>query len=143
MAVRPRSIVPVGDRTDGGYARQAVRYPGSVVYFMDEGVFPEPNAFWIRGRRSATVVFDPEAPGAATALFIRNAPVANTLRIDAGDWHDELRLAPGEERRLSIPSNPRGRGTVVRFATASGFRPSEVVPSSDDHRFLGVWVRLD
>ena len=143
MAVRPRSVVPVGDRAGGGYARQAVRYPGSVVYFMDEGVFPEPNAFWIRGGRSATVVFDPEAPASATALFIRNAPVANTLRIDAGGWHDELTLAPGEERRISIPSNPLVRGTLVRFASASGFRPSEVVPSSEDRRFLGVWVRPD
>jgi hypothetical protein len=113
------------------------------VYFMDEGVFPERDAFWVRGGRGATVVFDPEAPASATALFIRNAPVANTLRIDAGDWHDELTLAPGEERRISIPSSPRARGTRVRFASASGFRPSEVVPTSDDRRFLGVWVRLD
>jgi hypothetical protein len=142
MAVRPRSVAPAGDPA-GRYARQAVRYPGAVVYFMDEGVFPEPTAFWIRGGRSAAVLFDPEAPAAATALFIRNAPVANTLRIDAGNWHDQLTLAPGEERRISIPSSPRTQGTVVRFASASGFRPSEVVPSSDDHRFLGVWVRLD
>jgi hypothetical protein len=47
---------------------------------------------------------------------------------------------PGEERRLTIPVAPGRRAVLVRFQTATGFRPSEVEPGKLDQRFLGVNV---
>jgi hypothetical protein len=112
------------------------------VYFLDEGTYPETDAFWIRGARRAQVVIDREQQSPTSSLFIRNGPVENTLTIEAGRWRNQLTLAPSEERVVAVPSSPSGSSTLLRFATTSGFRPSQVVSSSRDHRFLGVWVRL-
>ena len=140
--IGPLEIFPADRLPARGFARQAVRYGGTLVYFMDEGAFPEPQAFWVRGRNSAAVVLDPDAPRGIARLFLRNAPVANTLTVEAGRWREALTLAPGEERGLEIPLDRARGATLVRVTSASGFRPSEV-SSSRDERFLGVWVRVD
>jgi hypothetical protein len=118
-----------------------VRYGGAIVYFMDDRSFPEPEAFWIGGGRDSLIVFQPDAPRAAATLLVRNGAVENTLLIESGGWRDQVRLGPGEERRMEIPLNIE-RATLIRFTTSTGFRPSEVDPKSRDSRFLGVWVKV-
>ena len=141
LTLDPVRIVPPEQRLTNEYARRAVHYSGAVVYFMDDRSFPEPEAFWVGGARNSLIVLQPDAPRAAATLQVRNGAAENTLLIESGGWRDQVRLGPGEERRIEVPLNIE-RATLIRFTTSAGFRPSEVDPKSRDTRFLGVWVKV-
>lgn len=142
LTIEPISILPAAARVSDTYARRAVRYGRTTVFFMDERSFPEPEAFWIGGARSASFVLQPDSAQAAVTLLLRNAPVDNTATIASGDWREEVRLAPGEERRIDVPLAPQRGAALVRMTSAAGFRPSAVDAGSRDDRFLGVYVRV-
>ncbi|HEX6976674.1 MAG TPA: hypothetical protein VF147_19840, partial [Vicinamibacterales bacterium] len=142
LSVAPLSIVPPERALAPGYAHRAVRYAGSTVYFMDDRSYPEPEAFWVAGERTTTIVIHPDGAPAVASFVVRNAPVANRVLIEAGDWRDEALLGPGEEHRVDVPLDTDRHATVVRFSTSAGFRPSAVESGSRDNRYLGVWVRL-
>jgi hypothetical protein len=108
------------------------------VYFFDGNAFAEPDAFWVRGGSETVVALE---VGDRASLFLRNAPVTNRMTLESGSWREVLDLTPGEERTLDIPRDPGRDATLVRLASASGFRPSEVNRASQDTRFLGVWVQ--
>jgi hypothetical protein len=141
LTIEPVSILPAALRLSDEYARRAVQYGTTTVFFLDERSFPEPEAFWIGGARSASVVLQPEAPQQTVALFLRNAPVDNRVVIASGNWREELSLAPGEEHRVDVPIAPQRGAALVTLSATAGFRPSAVDPNSRDDRFLGVWVR--
>lgn len=143
LVVEPLSTVPADRRLTDAYARRAVRYGDTAAFFLDDGLFAEPEAFWVGGGRRGSVVVQPGDRRAAVTLFLRNAPAANRLRIEAGTWRDELTLAPGEERRVQVPLDTARGATLITFASDSGFRPSAVDPKSRDDRFLGVWIRIE
>jgi hypothetical protein len=148
-----RSIVSVGfeaidlvrgdARLTDRIARRAVNYNVARVFFLDDGCFPEPDAFWIGGSRQGTVVVAPERPRPSIPIQVRNAPIPNTLTLASGQWRETLSLAPGEERRLEIPLVPGQRAVLVTASSAAGFRPSESDPKSRDERFLGVWLKVE
>jgi hypothetical protein len=140
LVIEPVSVVPARDRLTTALARQAVRYGSSSVYFLDDRSFPEPEAFWVGGARSTSVVFDPDT-GSSIDLQIRNAPVENVVTMQSGTWREVLQLTPGEERQLRLPVDPQRGAALVTITTSSGFRPSEVESESRDSRFLGVWVK--
>jgi hypothetical protein len=143
LIVEPLSIVPAASRLSDGSARHGVRYGDAAAYFLDEGLFAEPEAFWVRGGRRGTLVLKPDVQRTAATLFLRNAPVENRLTIETGTWRDEMTLAPGEERRVQVPLDASRGATLVTFTAANGFRPSEVDPKSRDGRLLGVWVKIE
>lgn len=118
-------------------ARRAVRYGRTVVFFFDEGAFPEPSGFWVGGERDTRVVASPDAPGGTVSLILRNAPVENRLTLESGGRPEEIVLQPNEERLIEMPAGT----TLLRIRSSSGFRPSAVDPNSRDTRFLGVFVR--
>ena len=142
LDVEPMAIVPPRQRLSPEYARKAVRYGPSTVYFLDERSFPEPEAFWIGGARRSSIVLQPDTAGSTATLFVRNAPVDNQLTLETGAWREDARLAPGEERRIQVPLDRSRGATLITFTSASGFRPSAVDPASRDARFLGVWVHV-
>jgi hypothetical protein len=141
LIVEPLAVAPAAARPTNDFARRAVRYDGTSAFFMDEGSFPEPDAFWIRGGRTSSVVLDPDS-GSVLRLLLRNAPVENRLRLRSAEWYQDLALAPGEERTVEVPLAAAGSAALVRFESSAGFRPSEMEPGSRDHRYLGVWVRV-
>lgn len=142
LTLEPRGVMPPG-RWGGELAERAARYEGVTVYFLDDGTFPEPDAFWVRGRRRATVVVQPDDTRPTVAVRLRNGAVANRVRVEiAGTGHD-LTLAPGEERRLSIPIDGSRGAALVTLASDIGFRPSDHDPASRDTRDLGVWVHVN
>ncbi len=142
LRITPLSIVPPGARFAAGPARQAVRYSGGTAYFLDDRSFAEPEAFWVGGGRTSSVVLQPETDVRAVAVIVRNGPVQNHAMLAAGAWTADLTLAPGEERRLDVPLEAGRRAALVTIAVSGGFRPSEIDPSSRDTRFLGLWVRI-
>jgi hypothetical protein len=141
VIVEPLSIVPSSARLTDLVARRAVSYEGTAVFFLDDRSFAEPEAFWIGGSRQSTFVLQSDRPGPSIDLLLRNAPVDNRLTLEAGQWREELTLAPGEERRVQVPVAPGQRAALVTATTSSGFRPSESTPGSKDDRFLGVWAK--
>lgn len=143
LSVEPLRIVLPEDRLTDEYARHAVRYGQATVYFLDERSFPEPEAFWVGGARSTQIVINPDEPRATATLHLRNGGAGNTLLISTPGWREEMRLAPGEERRLQVPMDHTRGATLFRLTTSSGFRPSDVNPGSRDTRYLGVWVKLE
>ena len=142
LTVAPLSIVPPSARLTDQFARHAVRYGDATVFFLDDRSFPEPEAFWVGGSRQSSIVLQADRPVRSVSLLLRNAPVDNSLLIQAGKWQDEFRLRPGEERRVEIPLDAARDATLVSLTSASGFTPSAVEPGSRDHRFLGVWVKV-
>ncbi|HEX5475510.1 MAG TPA: hypothetical protein VFX12_12695 [Vicinamibacterales bacterium] len=139
--LRPLSLIPPDGKLSSGTAQHAVRYGAHTVFFLDDRSFPEPGAFWVAGSRASTVVVQPDEPG-AVRLQLRNAPVANVVTLDLASGRQQLSLGPGEERQIVVPYDPVHRAMLVRIASASGFRPSEVDPGSRDERLLGVWIKV-
>ncbi len=143
LRFRPISVLRPVDKASAGRALHAVRYGDAIMFFMDDRSFPEPHAFWVGGARASSVVLQPDTPVRTATLLLRNAPVANQVEVQAGDWRAPLTLAPGDERRLEVPLDAGRGATAITFKVASGFRPSAVNPQSGDDRFLGVWVKLE
>jgi hypothetical protein len=140
VTIQPLSILEPRARLAEGVARRAVRYDGATVFFMDDRSFAEPEAFWVGGGRTSTVVVQPDAPGSVVRLLVRNGPTSNEVALQSRDWNTKLAMSAGEERQIELPSS--GRAAVVTLAASAGFRPSDVDPKSRDTRFLGVWVKL-
>ena len=141
LTIEPLAIVPARARLSDAVARRAVRYDTSTLYFLDDRSFPEPEAFWIGGARSSSIVLQPDTPRAVAPLHIRNAPVDNRVRIQIGSWREEWQLGPGEERRVELPLDIQRGATLVTVTASAGFVPSAVDPKSRDNRFLGVWIK--
>lgn len=142
LTIEPIAIVPPAARLADEYARRAVRYGTTTVFFLDERAFSEPDAFWVGGERSARAVVQPDAARPAVTLLLRNAPVDNRVVIQSGHWREEMRLDPGEERRVQLPIDTQRGAALVTISAAAGFRPAAVDPNSRDVRFLGVWVKV-
>jgi hypothetical protein len=142
VVVQPQSVLSPIDQPAGDYARRAARYSGFRVFFLDDRSFPEPDAFWVGGERQAAIVVQPDGPADSVNMLVRNAPVANRVRIQTGGWHADLDMLPGAERVVQVPLDVRRGGTVVTVSSASGFVPSGVDPANQDHRYLGVWIRV-
>jgi hypothetical protein len=142
LTIEPVSIVPPSARLSDTYARRAVRYGAATLFFLDDRSFPEPEAFWIGGARSSSAVLQPDAAEPFATLLVRNAPVDNRVRIEAGRWRDEMQLGPGDERRVQVPLDLQRGATAITISTTAGFRPSALDPKSRDDRFLGVWVKI-
>jgi hypothetical protein len=142
LTIEPVSVVPAALRLSDDYARRAVQYGATTVFFLDERSFPEPEAFWIGGQRRASMVLQPASPQTTIALLVRNAPVANRVVIESGRWREEMPLAPGEERQVLLPVAPQQNAALVTIFSSEGFRPSAVDSNSHDDRFLGVWIKV-
>ena len=142
LTLEPLRIVRPAERVAGDYARRAVRYPDSAVYFLDERSFPDPEGFWVGGGRESTIVIQPDQPRSSSPVFLRNGATANTVTLESGAWKESIGLAAGEERRIDVPMDQSRGAARLRITTSAGFRPSEVDPKSRDDRFLGVWVKI-
>jgi hypothetical protein len=117
-------------------AHRGVHYPSSDVFFLDENAYPEPTGFWVAGARTTRVV----TVSTGFDVFLRNAPVDNTVTIEVDGERHDVALGPGEERTIALPRTRPGPYASVRLTSGSGFRPSEQDPGNRDLRYLGCWV---
>jgi hypothetical protein len=143
LAVEPIRVFRPAERLTGEVARRAVRYGATTVFFLDDRSFPEPEAFWVAGARSSTVVLQADTARPSAALHLRNGPNENRIALEAGGWRQDLQMTPGEQRTVDVPLDAVRGGRVVTVSTSAGFRPSEHDSASRDNRFLGVWVKVE
>jgi hypothetical protein len=140
--IAPITLAPDDARAAAGRAANAQRYGDATVYFVTDRQFAEPTGLWVRPDGDSEIVIQPDRPTSAVGLLTRNGPIDNQLDLARDDEWDRHELRPGEERRLDVPM-PAGRKAVgLRLRVARWWRPSEVDPSSDDVRRLGVWVEI-
>ena len=142
LTLRPKRLWEGSARLSGAYARRAQRYGPAVVYFFDDGVFPETPGFWLRGGAESEVAVSPERGNIPLQLIVRNAPVNNRVTIEVDHQARTLELKPGEEMTMAVPIAADRPGALLRLRASTGFRPSEVEPGSTDTRFLGVWIEF-
>ena len=142
LDVQPVRLVLPEDRLTEEYAKHAVRYADTTTFFLDEHSYPEPEAFWVKGESASEVVIHQDSPHPAETLLIRNGAADNTVLVSTGGWREEMRLGPGEERRVQVPADHARGATLVRISTTAGFRPSDVDPQNRDTRYLGAWIRV-
>ena len=86
----------------GGAARGALRHLDAVLPRRSQ-LSGTGSLLDRRSARAPSIVLQPDAPRAIAVLHLRNAPVDNRVRIQAGSWREELALGPGEERRVELP----------------------------------------
>ena len=128
LTIEPVSIRPAAERLSDDYARHAVRYGMTTVFFLDERSFPEPEAFWIGGARGASaIVAQPDAPQSTVTLLLRNAPVDNRIVIQSGRWREDMSVGPGEERRVQVPIDVQARRIALHDLEQRGsVRPPSI-----------------
>lgn len=134
-------LEPVRLDVDRAFARLATSYGDTNVYFLDENAFVEADGFWIRGERTAAMVFEPRAGSRpSVAVRFQNGTKANTVELKGPGVSRKESLAPGEARTIELPLTARG-AVRLEVTSTSGFRPSDA-PGSTDARFLGVRVSV-
>ena len=141
LTIEPISVIPATSRLSTDYARRAVRYGRTIVYFLDDKSFAEPDAFWLGGARNSTLAIQPDSSDSVT-LLVRNAPVDNRVTFESASWREAIAFAPGEERRVQVPIDRQRGAVLLRVTVSAGFRPSALDPKNRDDRFLGVYVKI-
>jgi hypothetical protein len=123
-------------------AQRAFSTPAGSLHVVAGRAWVERSGMWTAGTIPVTVV--PSGPqGAATRLRLRQGAAPGLVTVSAGTWREERQLAAGEVWDVDIPARPHAGGVMrIEVRTDSAFRPSDVDPSSRDHRLLGVWITL-
>ena len=122
-------------------ALRAHRYGPVTVYFIDDRVYAEPDAFWVGGARYANVVLQAD-PGVTEAMLtITNAPVPNDVTVLGAAEPFKQPLAAREAVEIPIVFDARGSARL-QIESASGFIPADINPANRDRRFLGVYVQV-
>jgi hypothetical protein len=140
LAVRALDVMPPRDRLTDIEPWHVARYGPAVVFLMAGHAEMEPGGTWVAGEASADFVIAPDAGGASIHLFVRNAPIDNRVTLDAGQWHRELTMKPGDERLIEIPVPSNRTAVLLRVSAARGGRPTELESGSTDSRLLGCWI---
>ena len=122
-------------------ALRSARYGQVVAHFVDNRVYAERGAFWVRGARDARVVLQGDPGVASVRIDLRNGPVSNHLTVRGAGEPFSKPLTPGETLTLTVPLGADGSARL-QIASAGGFVPAEVEPGNGDRRFLGVYVRI-
>ena len=141
IAITPTSVVDAGARPRVGEVLSVARYGDTTFYFHDQA-YAESNGFWTAGQRTSdvTVAVPPERT-TPVVLFLHGGGVANHVTITTLGWRREFDLGPGQGADVELPVAAGGI-MPLNIITTAGFSPSQFVPESKDHRFLGLWVEV-
>jgi hypothetical protein len=140
ITLMPLAVVDASRRPRVPQVLAAGLYGEALVLFHDDWTTPEPEGFWVHGRRPThiTIAGQPGAPG-PTTFRLRADHAANHVTISAPGWIREFDLPPGEPQVLELPLASRGVVSLT-IETTGGFVPAEHDPSAKDQRLLGAWV---
>ena len=116
------------------------------VFFLDNNAYGrEDLSFWTRGRSTAEMLVRTVEPASSLELTVTAGPLPTTVTVRRGWRTVRVALAAGQTRAVSLPLDegfPYKGTRVWRVSVSSdkGFVPSLVSATSEDKRFLGVFV---
>jgi hypothetical protein len=139
VSVRALSLSGPSDGFENREARRAAHYGLATVFLMRGDAWMEPMGTWVAGGSNAEFAIAPD-PQSTLELFMRNGPVANRVTLESATWKETLTLEPGAERTLPLPRDRRRLAIPLKVTAATGFRPADFNPKTEDVRFLGVWI---
>lgn len=125
-----------------GVIDRGARYKTTTVFTFDRRTHLEPGGWWIEGATTSTLVLLPDGRPSSVRLVVKNGAVANAVALESGRWMANLTLAAHEDRLVEIPYGAAQLGLPLTVRVATGFRPADTDPSSQDSRFLGCWLEI-
>jgi hypothetical protein len=142
ITITPAAVADAGDRPRVPIVLAAADYGVARFYFHDEQMYPEARGFWTMGAHSAEVtVAIPPGHAGPVVVRIHSGPVPNRATFSTFGWSHTATLMPGQPEDVELPMFPSGV-IPLTIAVDSGFHPQEADPSSQDRRFLGIWVEV-
>ena len=141
----PRRIWEGSSHLSSEIARRVEPYGPAQVFFFggyDNRVFLEEPGFWVKGGEKVHLAVTWDDLRTPIQLFLRNAVVANHVRIEMDGNVRHFDLQPRQELTIAVPIVGGRPGVLVGIEATSGFRPSDVDRGSTDTRFLGAWVEF-
>ncbi len=142
ITITPTAVVDAGARPIVPTVVSAATYGGVSMFFHDDRMYPEPAGFWLPGRRTVQVtVAVPPNHSTPIVLRIHSGGKANVATFTTFDWERDYSLVPGQAAEVELPM-VNGNVIPLTVAVADGFSPRELDASSNDPRFLGIWVEI-
>ena len=142
IAITPARIVDAGARPRVKTVLSAGVYNGTMVYFHNEQMYPEPAGFWTIGRRSADItIAAPPDRTTPVVLRVHCGGQANDATFTTFGWRRDYALVPGTAVDVELPM-AAGNVIPLTIETTSGFLPTMSDPASRDPRFLGIWIEV-
>ena len=142
ITITPTDVVDAGARPIVPTVFSAAAYGDVSLFFHDERMYPEPAGFWLLGRRTAQLTVA-VPPGRTTPVVLRihSGGKANLATFTTFDWERDYSLVPGQAAEVELPMV---NGSVIPLTVfvQDGFSPREIDPSSNDARFLGIFVEV-
>ena len=144
VEIVPEYVLPRSARPKHGNIRFAERIgdeAGQYVFHLDDHIWVEPDGFWVRGGRAASILV---SPAGASALFvtIQNGAEPGPVTVELAGRREVVMLDGSIARRFRVPLEGGEVLVPITIAAANGFRPVMVDPTSRDERWLGCFVRL-
>jgi hypothetical protein len=142
ITITPTDVVNAGARPIVPTVFSAAAYGDVSVFFHDERMYPEPAGFWMLGRRTSQITVA-VAPGGTTPVVLRihSGAKANVATFTTLDWERDYSLVPGQAAEVELPM-VNGSVIPITVHVEDGFSPREIDPSSNDPRFLGIFVEV-
>jgi hypothetical protein len=142
ITITPTAVVDAGARPIVPAVLSAARYGDVSIFFHEERMYPEPTGVWLPGQRTIQMtVAVPPTHTAPVVLRIHSGGKANLATFTTFDWERDYSLVPGQAADVELPM-VNGSVIPLTVTVADGFSPREIDPSSNDTRFLGIWVEV-
>ena len=112
---------------------------GLRLHSLDEHAYLDPIGYWVRAGHRAQFVIEGDF-GGTCLLTVANGGQENWVEVTYEETVHSFTMGPWERREVAMTAD--GDVLYLSVRSVSGFRPSEVEPSTDDSRLLGVLVTL-
>jgi hypothetical protein len=141
-----RSSIPDGElklvardvRTSEQQALGSLRLAsGARLHALDDNVYLDPKGCWIRAGARARIALEGKKAATLT-LSVSNGGKRNWVEVVHGERQHRFLLRPWVTRRLELSLDKEAAFLTVE--SGEGFRPSDLDPSSNDRRELGVFL---
>jgi hypothetical protein len=143
LRVRPEHVVPTLDRVAAYEVLAASTLDRFVFLFHDGASYPADDGFWVRGSSRAVVSVVSRTGRLTTSVRLRlRSPVSNVVRFETPGRTWDTDLKAGVPAEIEVQPTPLDGTLRMIISPASGFRPAEMTPGSQDRRFLGCWVEV-
>jgi hypothetical protein len=124
-----------------GRAATAARYGRIAVFGLEGESYVESGGVWTRSTVPADLVVSGPPGEPRIEVSLSGGPLENVCRVEASGRRDDVALAPGESRDLTLPVPADGR-LQLRVTASRDFSPADVEPGNADQRHLGCRIEF-